>query len=54
LPAWTVAVGIAALFFGIVGFAKTTGHWDSHVPRATYQQLVPDADQARHPMPGEK
>ena len=53
LPAWAMAAGIAALFFGIVGFAKTANHWDSPVPRATYQQLVPNADEAAHPMPGE-
>ncbi|MBI1741216.1 MAG: 4Fe-4S binding protein [Acidobacteriales bacterium] len=53
VPAWAMAAGIAVLFFGIVGFAKTAGYWDSQVPRATYQQLVPEADQARHPMPGE-
>jgi polyferredoxin len=53
VPVWAMAAGIAALFFGIVGFAKTAGYWDSHVPRAVYQQLVPRADQARHPMPGE-
>ncbi len=53
LPAWAVAVGIAALFFGVVGFAKTAGYWDSHVPRTIYQQLVPYADEARHPVPGE-
>jgi polyferredoxin len=53
VPTWAMAAGIAVLFFGIVGFAKTAGYWDSQVPRATYQQLVPKADQARHPMPGE-
>ncbi|MGA7559477.1 MAG: 4Fe-4S binding protein [Terriglobales bacterium] len=53
LPPWALAAGIAVLFFGIVGFAKTAGHWDSHVPQATYRQLVPNADQAAHPMPGE-
>jgi polyferredoxin len=53
LPVWAMAAGIAALFFGVVGFAKTAGYWDSHVPRAVYQQLVPHADEARHPMPGE-
>jgi len=52
LPAWAMAAGIAALFFGVVGFAKTAGYWDSHVPRAMYQQLVPHADEAVHPMPG--
>lgn len=54
VPVWAMAAGIAALFIGIVGFAKTTGSWDSQVPRAVYQQLVPHADQARHPMPGEE
>ena len=53
LPAWAMAAGIAALFFGIVGFAKTANHWDSPVPRSTYQQLVPNADEAAHAMPGE-
>ena len=48
LPNWAIAIGIAALFLGIVGFAKTTGYWDSHVSQATYRQLVPNADQADH------
>jgi polyferredoxin len=49
VPVWAMAAGIAVLFFGIVGFAKSSGYWDSQVPRAVYQQLVPHADQARHP-----
>ena len=53
VPLWAMAAGIALLFVGIVGFAKTAGYWDSQVPRAVYQQLVPHADEARHPMPGE-
>jgi polyferredoxin len=53
MPAWAMAAGIAALFLGIVGFAKTAGYWDSHVPRATYEVLVPNADSARHPLPGQ-
>jgi len=52
LPVWAMAAGIAVLFFGVVFFAKTTGHWDSHVTQATYRQLVPNADAAAHPMPG--
>ena len=51
LPAWAMAAGIALLFLGLVGFAKATGHWNSHVPNAVYQQLVPHANAASHPMP---
>jgi hypothetical protein len=48
-----MAAGIAALFFGIVGYAKVTGLWDTHVPTAVYRELVPHANTARHPMPGD-
>jgi len=53
IPVWAMAAGIATLFFGITGFAKATSRWDSPVPASVYQQLVPNADDARHPMPGE-
>jgi len=52
VPVWAMAAGIAALFLGIAGFAKTAGVWETHVPRGVYQQLVPRADEARHPMGG--
>lgn len=52
MPAWAMATGIALLFLGVAGFAKATGHWDSPIPNAVYQRLVPNADQAAHPMPG--
>ena len=52
LPAWAMAAGIAVLFLGVAGFAKLTGHWDSAIPTAVYERLVPNADQAAHPMPG--
>jgi polyferredoxin len=51
MPAWSMAAGIAILFLGLVGFAKTAGHWNSRVPNAVYQQLVPHANEASHPMP---
>jgi polyferredoxin len=51
LSPWAMAAGIALLFLGLVGFAKATGHWSSHVPKAVYQQLVPHANLAQHPMP---
>ena len=52
LPAWAMAAAVAVLFFGISGFAKVTGHWQSLIPNAVYERLVPNADQAAHPMPG--
>jgi polyferredoxin len=52
LQPWAMAAGIALLFLGVAGFAKATGHWDSSIPRAVYERLVPNADQTAHPMPG--
>lgn len=51
LPAWAVAAAIAVIFFGIVGYAKLSGHWQTNVPTAVYQQIVPHANLATHPMP---
>ena len=51
LPAWALAAGIALMFLGVAGFAKATGHWNSHVPDVVYERLVPNADQAAHLMP---
>jgi polyferredoxin len=52
VPAWAVAAGIGAIFFGTVGFAKTTSRWDSDIPSQVYRYLIPNADKATHPMPG--
>ena len=53
MPAWAMAMGVAALLFGVVGYAKTEGHWRTDVPHYVYQQLVPHANEASHPMPGD-
>ena len=49
VPAWTMAAGIAIVFFGLVGYARLTGHWDTHLPKQLYFQLVPTAAAQRHP-----
>ena len=54
VPSWAMAAGVAVLFFGMVGYAKAVGFWDSHIPAAVYRQLVPHANTARHPMPGDR
>jgi len=50
---WAVAAGIAVIFFGTVGYAKATGKWDTILSRHVYKDLVPHADEASHPMPGD-
>ena len=53
MPTWAFAAGVAAMFFGIIGFAKAEGYWKSDIPQAIYKQLVPHANEATHPMPGD-
>ena len=49
VPAWVFAAGIAIIFFGLVGYAKVTRHWDTLVPQQVYFRLVPSAGEQRHP-----
>lgn len=49
VPAWAMAVGIAALFFGIVSFAKASHDWNGDIPESVYRQLVPVANEILHP-----
>ncbi len=49
LPAWAMALGLAALFLGVVGFAKTAGYWNDHIPDSVYRELVPQANEISHP-----
>ncbi len=49
VPAWAVGVGVAILFFGIVGYAKSAGYWNGEIPNSVYQQIIPQADEVGHP-----
>jgi len=40
---------LAILFFGMILFARTTGHWQTRMPTEIYRQLVPNANLATHP-----
>jgi polyferredoxin len=44
-----VAAGIALVFVAAVGVAKWSGHWDSPIPDATFQRLIPQASELGHP-----
>jgi polyferredoxin len=48
-PRTAVAI-LAVIFFGLVLFARVSGHWQTNVPDHVYQMLVPNADQVSHPM----
>jgi polyferredoxin len=43
-----VAAVLALVFFGLIGVARATGHWQTNIPRAVYMQLVPHADEYGH------
>lgn len=45
----TVVIILACLFFGFVGYAKATGHWNTNLPRSVYLELVPHANEVSHP-----
>lgn len=44
-----VAAAVALLFLGVVGYAKLSGHWNSPIPDAMYQRLIPIASEVGHP-----
>jgi polyferredoxin len=44
----SVAAVLALVFFGLIGVARATGHWQTNIPRDAYMQLVPHADEYGH------
>ncbi len=49
LPAWVMAAGIAALFLGVVSYAKWSGHWNGSVSAEVYRELIPRTQEFAHP-----
>jgi polyferredoxin len=49
LQPWMVAAAVFAIFVGIVGYARVTGHWHTSLPDQTYFDLVPRASEFSHP-----
>ena len=43
-----VAAVLALVFFGLIGAARATGHWQTNIPREIYMQLVPNAENYDH------
>jgi polyferredoxin len=49
IPAWAMVAGIAIVYFGLVGYAKITGQWNTELPQQVYLYLVPNANEQHHP-----
>ncbi|HUX27933.1 MAG TPA: 4Fe-4S binding protein [Terracidiphilus sp.] len=43
-----VAAVLAVVFFGLVGAARASGHWQTNLSRPVYMQLVPNAENIAH------
>ncbi len=53
VPTWQVAAGVAVIFCGLVGYARLSDHWQTHLPNEVFLRLVPAANEQHHPMIGE-
>ena len=49
LPPIAAVVILAVLFFGGVGLARITHHWQTNISDDVYQQLIPHVDEQGHP-----
>jgi polyferredoxin len=43
-----IAAVLAVVFFGLIGAARMTGHWQTNISREIYMQLVPNAENFDH------
>jgi polyferredoxin len=43
-----VAAVLAFVFFGLIGAARATGHWQTSISREIYKSLVPDSSNFDH------
>lgn len=49
VPGWVVPVVVAAVFLGVVGYARATGRWHTRLPDTVYFELIPRASEFSHP-----
>ncbi len=49
VPAWMLAASIAAIFFTVIGYAKFSERWETHLPDQLYFQLMPSTNSQQHP-----
>ncbi|MEY4635489.1 MAG: hypothetical protein RJA55_1287 [Acidobacteriota bacterium] len=44
-----IAIGVAAIFLALVGYARLAGHWHGNTPEEVFFQLIPNAASFSHP-----
>lgn len=44
-----IAIGVAAILFLVIGYARVAGHWHGNTPEQLFFQLVPNASAFSHP-----
>jgi polyferredoxin len=49
VPAWAMAAGMGAIFFGLVGYAQWAGYWQTNIPSSVYFEHIPRASEFNHP-----
>jgi len=49
IPAAAIAVAVATVFFGVYGYARWSGHWETQTSSETYFELIPHANEFTHP-----
>jgi polyferredoxin len=49
MTAPAIAAGVAVIFLLVVGYAKTSGHWNRGVPEHLFFDLIPKAASFAHP-----
>ncbi len=49
VPAWAIAASVVVLFVGVAGYARLSGYWRTDLPSQVLFELVPHAQEFRHP-----
>jgi polyferredoxin len=44
-----IAIGVAAILFVVIGYARVSGHWHGNTPEHLFFQLIPNASTFSHP-----
>jgi hypothetical protein len=49
VPVWVMTMAMGVIFFGLAGYAKWAGYWDTNIPSQVYREYIPRAAEFGHP-----